>query len=495
MPFQRYLAYSPETAYGTAVAGSSYLDLAGESLKRKSTFRSYRPERLSTPNRQVEAARSVSGAVDVYLSLEALNRVLRYLCSNPTAENLGSGAERYTFLPTPRYTPAGLTVDIAREVEFHRYSGVFFTEGRLSFSNGERHFGLSLACTGKDEASGGAVGTVSDTAFNVPFQVGWDSVGPTPCQLQLYDGSTTWNASFSALDLTWKWDRKPRMIERSLTPVGILGGGLIGATGRFSWFYGTDTDFLLDAIRNRTDVSLTLTMQGNLIGGSIYETLEVYYPVCKINGDPPTLRGSGSGNIDFSVDEEALYSSTIGAPFRIRTTVSAPNLIVNPGDELGLTGGNPTGWTTTSSGWAQYASATGGDPGPQAGTYYFAARFNAASAELYQNVDLTSRATDIDNGLLSGEFSGYYSTLNQDASPPNFSSDTARIILEYRNAGAGVIASFDTGEAQSHGAWSLASDTRVIPALTRSIRLRLITVLYNGTVPNGYFDSFSFRVV
>lgn len=489
----RAARFGTEAAYGTAVATSDYLALVGESLKRKPTLRAIRPERRHSPIRQIETRRSVSGNLDVYLDYDQLGTILRRLVGVPTSAFLANGGWHHYFGPRPDFTPPSLTIDIARDVELHRYTGVVFQAARLSMTTQDRHFGLSLSCIGKDEAPAGAIPTPAMNVFPEPAFIG-QSDAPDTLLVILSDGTTTWQAHAESLDLNFTWDRKLRTPERRITPTGFYGGGVINATGKIGTLYGTDSDFLLDAIRSRALVSLRFIMNGASIGPFFdHETLEIVFPVCQVNGDPPTLKNSGRGNIDFSVDLGVFYTAPSTPGFVLETSVSS-NLIVNPGDEDGLTGGNPTGWTHVGGVWAQYAGSVPGDPVPQAGSFYFARRTNASSAELYQDVSLATYASQIDAAVVSGLFSGYYSSLDQDASPPNFSSDTARIILEYRNAVGTVLSSFDTGEVQSHGNWALAEDTRTIPALTRSVRVRLITVLYNGTVPNGYFDSLSFQV-
>lgn len=337
----RSMSWGPEDHYGVAGATPNRLLLAGESLKRRSDFRTVQPSRRHSPTRQSELRRRVDGSLDVYLSYAALAQILIYLVGMPTIEDLGSGAIRMTFVPNPQYRPSSLTVDIAREVELHRYTGVFLTSGRLSFGLGDAHFGLSLGCQGKDEGPGGAVPAATDAEFPVPESVG-DTGAPTAFRVQLSDGSTTWIADPESFEVTTSWDRRPRLTERSLTPTGMIGGGIVATGAKAKVFYGTDSDFLLDAIRSRASVGMALTMQGALIGGGIYQGLDITLPACKVNGDPPTLRSSGYGNIDFGVDLQSLLDDASGyGPIRYRVTVPAPSI-----DSLDPTGGLTAGGET-----------------------------------------------------------------------------------------------------------------------------------------------------
>jgi hypothetical protein len=254
---------------------------------------------------------------------------------------MGSGATRYTFTPDPQFRPGSITVDVARDIERHRYTGVTFTGGRLSFGTGDRHFGMSLSCIGCEESAVSGLPELTETEIPVPEAIG-ETGATTPFDLTISDGVTTWTASAESIDVSATWDRRLRFVSRSLTPVGVTGGGVVGADAKVKWFYDGDTDFLLDAIRARTEVSMTLTMQGAVIGGGIYEGLEITLPRCLVNGDPPTLRGSGFGNIDFTASLAPLYSSSAGyGPLRYRVTVPSPS-ITSIVPATGLTPGGET---------------------------------------------------------------------------------------------------------------------------------------------------------
>lgn len=304
----------PESAYGTAVTPSLYFRLAGESLKRKPTLQTIRPERRHSAIRQVEARRSTGGGLDVYTSYDSLGYILRWLAAVPESVSGVAGTFQHVFTPSPSFTPPSLTVDVARDIELHRYTGTVLAAGRFSATTQDRHFGMSLQCIGKDEAPAGAIPTPAESVFGEPAF--YDPAASDPFLITLYDGSTSWNAFCESVDFNWTWDRKLREPERRTTPTGFTGGGVIAATGKIGTLYDTDSDFLLDAIRSRAPVSLSLTMQGEA-----RREFDLTYPFCQVNGDPPTLRSSGRGNIDFSVDLQSLYSQAEGfGPFQMQLT-------------------------------------------------------------------------------------------------------------------------------------------------------------------------------
>ncbi len=156
-------------------------------------------------------------------------------------------------------------------------------------------------------------------------------------------------------------------------------------------------------------------------------------------------------------------------------------LILNPGNDLALVGGEISGWNqVTGSNWTQ----RGASPIPEDGPSYFFAGAGAL-AELSQTVDVSIFSAGIDSSIQQFTFSGYVRSFDQ-ASP-----DTSRIILEYQNTIGEVIESFDSGEIANRTAWQLVTDQRIAPAGTRNIEVRLISNRNSGTNNDGYFDSLS----
>ncbi len=157
------------------------------------------------------------------------------------------------------------------------------------------------------------------------------------------------------------------------------------------------------------------------------------------------------------------------------------NLLVNPGNEMALVGGEIPGWTeVVGSTWTQ----RGADPAPFEGSCYFFAGANA-TATLAQVVDVSAFATGIDAGVQAFDFEGYV------RSWPQNPADAARILVEYRDAEDGVLNSFDSGNIMSVGVWQLVSDTRMAPVGTRDIYVQLISTRRQGANNDGYFDALS----
>ena len=160
---------------------------------------------------------------------------------------------------------------------------------------------------------------------------------------------------------------------------------------------------------------------------------------------------------------------------------SAANLIVNPGNDLPMVGGEISGWTeVVGTNWRQRTH----DPAPFDGNSFFFAGVGS-SATLRQTVDVSSLATAIDAGTQQFDFNGYV------RSYPQSPSDTSEIVLSYLDAGAAVLGSFASGAIASPTAWQLVSNTWLAPAQTRAIQVDLIATRHNGSNNDGYFDGLS----
>lgn len=175
--------------------------------------------------------------------------------------------------------------------------------------------------------------------------------------------------------------------------------------------------------------------------------------------------------------------------------LKAQNLLVNPGAEGGAPATN--GWKVVKSGSDCFGSGDwrikgnqNGFPAAHSGTYYFypgcGGKAKGETYELYQNVDVSAKAANIDQQLYGVTFSGYTQSYNQ--SP----SEGATIIIEARNgANNHVIGSYSIGQTHNINGWVYYTASALLPSGTRFIRVRLIGNSYNGTSIDSYFDDLS----
>ena len=169
------------------------------------------------------------------------------------------------------------------------------------------------------------------------------------------------------------------------------------------------------------------------------------------------------------------------------------NLISNPGAESDPTS---SGWTIVSEGTNCFGSDNwriignqNGFPVAQSGNYLFFPGCGGIGAgqpyEIYQDVDVSSFAATIEAGTQTFSFSGYTQVFEQET------NDGARIIVEYRNLGGTVLDAYDTGENNLGNVWTYYADSKLAPAGTRTVRIRLIAYSRAGTSIDGYFDNLS----
>jgi Secretion system C-terminal sorting domain len=182
------------------------------------------------------------------------------------------------------------------------------------------------------------------------------------------------------------------------------------------------------------------------------------------------------------------------------------NLVLNSGAEglpLGVqwtivsTGANPCAagtaaatystWTMTPDNSANYPAAHGGSKTFFAGCNTIVP---AGTFELYQDVDVSADALQIDAGSISYSFSGYIQT----PVPPQ--ADAGRFIVDFMNSGGSVIGISYTSSFQSYSGcscinWNLYSNVRSAPGGTRKIRIRLQSKVTTGPAINAYFDDIS----
>jgi RHS repeat-associated protein len=166
------------------------------------------------------------------------------------------------------------------------------------------------------------------------------------------------------------------------------------------------------------------------------------------------------------------------------------NLVRNPGNDDELVDGEIRGWTETVGNlWTRGFSGTNDFPeSVNGGSFFYAGE--TASAELRQDLDVSGFAATIASGTQSFEWKAYVRS-RAESTP-----DTARIILEYRNAAnTAMIARLDSGEVSSTNAWRLLEDARPAPAGTGWIRIRLISTRHSGTTNDAYFDGLSLRAL
>ncbi len=189
----------------------------------------------------------------------------------------------------------------------------------------------------------------------------------------------------------------------------------------------------------------------------------------------------------------------------------AQNLVVNPGAE------SPpgTGWTIVNAGLTTCSSAPTNTydnwtmvpdnlsinhpfdhtTGAAGGRVFFAGcnpfSFSFTRFELFQDIDVSADATNIDLGTQPYIFSGYMQT------PVSSQTDRGRFIVQYLDAsntilGTGYTSNWQSNITGSGTAWNVYNNTSLAPIGTRKVRIRLQAELnVNQFEINAYFDDIS----
>ena len=166
--------------------------------------------------------------------------------------------------------------------------------------------------------------------------------------------------------------------------------------------------------------------------------------------------------------------------------LAQPNLLANGGAETG----SLVGWTD--------ALGNGfGTVQPSAfsaveGTWVFTGGVTGPSGplqnEIYQDVDVSAFAADIDGGIVSSDFAGW------GRSAAAGSHDDASMFVEFRSGSGSVLAVHASGVIVPFNTWVQVLDSRTVPAGTRRIRVRLHGVRTVGASTDAYFDALSLSV-
>jgi hypothetical protein len=188
--------------------------------------------------------------------------------------------------------------------------------------------------------------------------------------------------------------------------------------------------------------------------------------------------------------------------------LAAQNLLINPSAEDMPRG---TGWTIVSAGptacgvapsntfvnWTMIPDGSANYPAAHSGSFTFFSGCSATAPggpfEIYQEVDLSAHAGLIDAGNLSTVFSGFIQT------PISPQSDAGRFIVDFMTPANAVLGTSYTTAYQSFSGgsgtgWVNYTNTRIAPAGTRKVRVRLQTMVGVTPAINAYFDDISFVI-
>ncbi len=168
---------------------------------------------------------------------------------------------------------------------------------------------------------------------------------------------------------------------------------------------------------------------------------------------------------------------------------SSTQLSKNPSCQEVQAGNKPDAWTDIEGNqWNCTMAGQGDFPPTHDGKMLFYAG-SVAKGALEQSVNVSTYAASIAEGKQSFRFSGWVSVY------PQSPSDLAQIVVEYRDAGDSRVLATFTSDERSDTQWARLEDTRIAPAGTGWIRVRLIAKRQEGLSNDGYFDDLSLTAV
>jgi hypothetical protein len=181
----------------------------------------------------------------------------------------------------------------------------------------------------------------------------------------------------------------------------------------------------------------------------------------------------------------AFVRSLVVATLAGSVALAQGNLLVNGSAETG----DLSGWTDPI---AHGFTVTSAPTSVYAGSFSFhAGQFGPSGAwnhELRQDVDVSALAAMIDAATVTSVFSGVGRT-----NEAGGTADPGSVVVEFRGGAGNVLASYASGTIAPYNAWQPLGDMRVMPAGTRTVRVRLLGQRTSGLSTDCFFDALELR--
>ena len=205
---------------------------------------------------------------------------------------------------------------------------------------------------------------------------------------------------------------------------------------------------------------------------------------------------------DFDLEADETFDLSITPQGGGETVTATATIISDDADsilnrELVVNGGAETGDT---SGWV----STGIDAVPttpsseEFGDFAFTGGTGTAVQTLFQSIDVSSSASQIDTGQIPSNFSIYLQSITN-----NVLTDLAGVDVSFINDSGVTLDSFSfidnedilvVGASNPIKEWKLFSDVRAVPVGTRSIEILLTTDRSGGISSDGFIDQVSLQL-
>lgn len=171
------------------------------------------------------------------------------------------------------------------------------------------------------------------------------------------------------------------------------------------------------------------------------------------------------------------------------TGLQAQNLILNGGAEMDMVNDSIPHWKMTmGTSWRNASVIEFGPATPQSGLNFFypglsSVPFNGMNvSELEQTIDLDADATTIDAGMRQYAFEANTHSYFQ------FPPDQAHFYFDFLDASENLLESVHLGPFDSVTEWTHVEATFVAPVNARILKVKMHSVLLNGTSNDGNYD-------
>jgi len=307
-----FIGFGPESTWGTAVTPTRYIEFLSEGLKRNQSgvvSNGIQPYRGATSYKRTTIA--PGGDINFEMCPEDVPTLIYHALGS--ASTTGSSIYTHTIKPTIDL-PTGLTFEIDRDVAYFIYAGSKINTWSMSFAPNEIITG-SVSVSAKTET--GTIGASGNTAS-------YSSASPfTGVQAVVQVAGS--NFGVMAADFTVSNDIYEGKFELGQNSRAALIEQKRSVTGKLNIEFDDLTIYDLFVAGTESTLRITLTSD-ELISGSTYYSMDIYFPKIVYTGETPTMDGPGIITVDCPFT--ALYTSS-ASPEIIVTVVNSQSSVTS----------------------------------------------------------------------------------------------------------------------------------------------------------------------
>jgi len=305
------IGWGEETTWGTAATINRFERFISESIEREQppifvpvvTGSRSRPQEL-----YLQGLQRIGGEIVFPVWAKGLGLWFKHALGSVSSTQPDPNVWLHTFTPTDTL-PAGLTIEVGRVTQFHKYAGCRVNELTIRAAPGEDPR-LTIAVLGKSETIAGTGATASFPSGNQILQTALatftiDGVSTSIYEFEVRISNNLRDDAFVLGDST----------RASLDPQARE------VTGRFRLPYDAVAQY--QKFINFTTAALNIKLIGGTISGTYKFTLEVDLPVVIYEGRTPTV-GGAEEEIVLEVPFRAVKGTSPEVTIKYQNNESAP---------------------------------------------------------------------------------------------------------------------------------------------------------------------------